>query len=320
MEAQEGFLSMSIDLKPLFGEVQSTQTAAAIGAFDGVHLGHTLILNRTVEYARTHGIGSAAVLFDPLPSQFFGRIGYDERILLQDEQISKIRAVGIDTVTVLPFTRELAETAPEEFLTAMLSSLHCKELFMGPDFSIGKNRSGSPEALAVLGNRFGFETEVVPKAEMDGEQISSTRIRSLLKQGLVTQANRMLGYPFFFTGKIIHGEARGRKLGFPTLNVRIPPEKVKLPNGVYAVLNTVEGKKYASVTNIGVRPTFGMDDRGIVVESYLLHAAGNFYGESNKLEFIEMLRPERRFDSADSLKAQISQDILQAEKILKTFL
>lgn len=303
-------------LNNLFGPELPNHSAAAIGAFDGLHLGHQHIINNTVTFAKKNGITSAAILFDPLPSIFFGRLGKNERILLRFEQEIRLREMGIDRVIILPFSHQIADLTPEAFLSAMQSSLHCERLVMGEDFSLGKGRTGSAAVLANLGSTYGFSTDIITKDVMDGDIISSTRIRSLLHQGNLPQANRLLGYPFFFSSDIIHGDARGRKLGFPTLNVKIPEEKLKLPNGVYAVYNYIDGVKYASVTNIGVRPTFGLDDKGTFVESYLLNASGNFYGETARLEFVEMLREEKRFSSAEELKNQINKDIERARQIL----
>ena len=303
-------------LTSLFGPECVNSSAAAIGAFDGVHLGHQHILRETVSFARSEGLESAAILFDPLPSQYFGRLGMDQRILLPEEQKEMLGRLGITRTVILPFTDEIANLPAETFLKEMQSVIHFRKLFMGADFSLGKGRAGDPDFITRLGEKMAYTTEVIPKDVMDGEVISSTRIRSLLNSGRVDQANRLLGYPFFFSGEIIHGAARGRKLGFPTLNVTIPPAKTRLPNGVYAVNVLIDGKKYASVTNIGVRPTFGLDESGVVVESFLLDAAGDFYGKSIRLEFMKMLREEIRFPSADALKEQISRDIRTAEEIL----
>ena len=307
---------MNEEFSNLFGPEAPNRTAVSIGAFDGLHLGHRHILENTKAHAKNSGLMSAAVLFDPLPSQFFGRLGANERILLRNEQAEKLREIGIDHIIFLPFSEKLANLTPSEFLSAMQSRLHCEWLTMGDDFSIGKNRAGTAKVLAELGSAFGYHAEIVRKDVMDGDVISSTRIRALLHSGSLPEANRLLGYSFFFSGDIIHGDARGRKLGFPTLNVKIPEGKLTLPNGVYATWNIIDGQKYAAVTNIGVRPTFGLDAMGIFVESFLLNASGNFYGDNSRLEFIEMLREEKRFSSAEELKDQISKDIQHAQEIL----
>ena len=308
---------MSQLLINLLGPEVSNHTAVSIGAFDGLHLGHCHILRQTVEYALAHGLTSAAILFDPLPAQYFGRIGPNDRILLRSEQETRLRELGIERTIFLPFSQSIAELSPEAFIDAMQQVLHCERLFMGEDFSLGKNRTGTADVLAAMGKDKGFTTEIIEKDILDGDVISSTRIRGLLHAGKLSEAGKLLGYPFFFSGQIIHGDARGRKLGFPTLNVKIPEGKLILPNGVYAVNAIIDGVRYASVTNVGVRPTFGLEDKGIVAESFLLETAGNFYGETARLEFIEMLREERRFESAEALKEQIGRDIRQAEKILQ---
>lgn len=316
METEKSILSMNNMLINLLGPEILTGSAVSIGAFDGLHLGHCHILKNTVDYARNHGLTAAAILFDPLPSQFFGRLGPNDRILLRDEQEQRLHDLGIERVIILPFSRLLADLSPEAFLDSMQQVLHCRRLFMGADFSLGKNRAGNAAVLSKMGKERGFTTEIIDKDFLDGDVISSTRIRGLLREGKLREADRLLGYPFFFSGEVIHGDARGRKLGFPTLNVKIPEGKLTLPNGVYAVYNYINGMKYASVTNIGVRPTFGLDDKGVFVESYLLNMSGNFYGDTARLEFIEMLRPEIRFESAEALGAQIQKDIKRAEQIL----
>ena len=308
---------MNEKLLNIFGTERSGRSAAAIGAFDGIHRGHRHILENMAAYARENGLTPTAILFDPLPSQYFGLLGMAERILLRSEQDTMLRDLGIEQVVFLPFDDSIANLSPEEFLGSMQAVFHCERLFMGEDFSLGKNRTGTAEVLAELGRTYGFSTEIIPKDVMDGAVISSTRIRSLLHSGKIAEANRLLGYPFFFSGRIIHGAARGRTLGFPTLNVKIPDGKLILPYGVYAVYNYIDGVKYASVTNIGVRPTFGLDKMGVFVESFLLDVTGDFYGETSKLEFAEMLREEIRFDSAEALKKQISSDIRRAVQILK---
>ena len=316
METQKSLLPMKQDLLHLFGEPLTGQSAAAIGAFDGLHRGHCHILGNTVRYARENELSAVAILFDPLPAQFFGRLGADERLLLREEQEQRLYELGIDRVIFLPFTDRLMNLSPEEFLTSMTERLHTVRLFMGTDFSLGKNREGNAEVLTALGEKLGFTTEVIGKDALDGDIISSTRIRTLLHEGKIAAADRLLGYPFFFSGSIIHGEARGRKLGFPTVNVKFPQGKLALPNGVYAVNAFIDGIKHPAVTNVGVRPTFGLENLGVVVESFLLNTTGDFYGENAKLEFIEMLRKEKRFDSAEALKEQINRDIIRAKEIL----
>lgn len=307
---------MTDSVSRLLGTFSGAPSAVAIGAFDGIHLGHQHIINNMVRYAGKECLIPTVILFDPLPAQFFGRMDPDQRILIRHEQEEKMRSMGAEQVIVLPFSQALADLSAYDFMSAVQSRLHCMRLFMGEDFSVGKDREGTPRYLSSLGKELGFTTEVILKDEMDGDKISSTRIRSLLKAGKLQEANRLLGYPFFFSGPIIHGMARGRKLGYPTLNIQFPEGKIRLPNGVYAVNVTIDGICYPSVTNIGVRPTFGLEHMGVVVESFLLDGHGDFYGKSVKLEIMEKLRDEIRFESAEELKAQISKDIERAKAIL----
>ena len=307
---------MTDSLIRFLGPDSGKPSAAAIGAFDGIHLGHRHIIGDMIRFARERGLAPTVLLFDPLPAQFFGRIDSGQRILLRSEQEDILRKMGAEKVIILPFSQGLADLSAYEFMSAVQSVLHCKKLFMGEDFSVGKGCEGTASFLTALGDELGFATEVIPKDEMDGDQISSTRIRTLLKAGRLNEANRLLGYPFFFSGPIIHGMARGRKLGFPTLNVGYPEGKVRLPNGVYAVYVYTDGIKYPSVTNIGVRPTFGLENLGVMVESFLLHGKGDFYGKTIKMEYIEKLRDEVRFNSAEDLKVQIAKDIERAGAIL----
>ncbi len=316
MEAEKSVLSMTDNLIQLLGTASEIPSAVAIGAFDGIHIGHKQIINNMVSYSEKKGFVPTVILFDPLPAQFFGKMDSDQRILLRSEQEAKISAMGVERIIVLPFSQMLADLSAYDFMSAVKTVLQCERLFMGEDFSVGKDREGTPPLLSSLGKELGFSTEVITKYEMDGDKISSTRIRALLKAGKLPEANRLLGYPFFFSGPIIHGMARGRKLGFPTLNIQLPQGKIRIPNGVYAVNVQIDGNCYPSVTNIGVRPTFDLERMGVVVESFLLFGHGDFYGKSVKLEIMEKLRDEIRFDSAEELKAQIAKDIESAKSIL----
>ncbi len=306
---------MQLNLADLFGNDSNTPSAVAVGAFDGVHRGHQLLLRTAVKYAKEHGCVPAAVTFDPLPLEFLTKQSTDQRILLPDEQLAMIKAQGIERVVVLPFNDALMNTTPEEFVSVMAEKLRPRCLFMGTDFTLGRGRSGTPEVLAELGKRYGFDVEVLDKFECDGDVVSATRIRGLLREGKVEEAERLLGYPYFFSGVVEHGEARGRTLGFPTLNIRIPEEKIHLPHGVYAAYSTVDGVRYPAVADVGIRPTFG-DLTSAIAEVHLLHTDGDFYDKTVKTEFIAHLRAEQRFDSIDALVAQIRKDAGDAEKVL----
>ncbi len=307
---------MRLSLADYFKNDFGTPSAVAVGAFDGVHRGHRLLFKTAVGYAREHGCEPVTVTFDPLPMEFLSKQTADRRILLPDEQVAMIKAQGIERVIVLPFDDSLMNTTPEEFVSAMAAGLKPRCLFMGTDFTLGCGRSGTPAVLSELGQKYDFDVEVLDKFECDGDVVSATRIRNLLHEGNAEAAARLLGYPFFFSGIVEHGEARGRTLGFPTLNIRIPAEKIHLPNGVYAAYSTIDGKRYPAVADIGVRPTFG-DQLSPIAEVHLLNMDGDFYGKLVKTEFVAHLRNEVRFDSVETLVAQIRTDAEKAKALLK---
>lgn len=307
---------MRLNLADYFQYDLKTPSAVAVGAFDGVHCGHRLLFKTVVEYAREHECEPVAVTFDPLPMEFLTKQTDDRRILLPDEQVAMIKSQGIARVIVLPFDDRLMNMTPEEFVSVMADGLKPRCLFMGTDFTLGRGRSGTPEVLAALGRKYGFDVEVLDKFECEGDVVSATRIRKLLHEGKAEEAARLLGYPFFFSGIVEHGEARGRTLGFPTLNIRIPAEKIHLPNGVYAAYSTIDGKRYPAVADIGVRPTFG-DQLTPIAEVHLLNTDGDFYGKLVKTEFVAHLRSEIRFDSVELLIAQIRKDAEDAKALLK---
>lgn len=280
---------------------------AAIGSFDGVHLGHRKLLE---------GV-SAVITFDPLPSVYFHRIKENQHLLTTSERLAHLQKAGVDVVVLLPFTKDLVEISPEQFLSALTGSMRIRTLVMGKDFSIGKNAAGTPDVLSKIGASFGFETEVIDDVFVDGEKVSSTRIRELLLEGNVSAANGMLGYPYAVENEIIHGDARGRTLGYPTVNVQFPVEQLVLPNGVYASRITVSEKTYSAITYVGNRPTFSVKMPGIFTETHLLEGGNDFYGEEAKIEFIGRIRGEIVFPDAETLTAQIGRDIETAKKLLQ---
>ena len=221
--------------------------------------------------------------------------------------------LGVRHILELPFTRELAALTPEEFVRSRLLPLRPRELVVGHDFCLGRGRSGHPELLQRLGRDLGFRVEQVGAVLADGAPVSSTRLRSCLAEGDVAQARRLLGRPYAVAGQVTHGEGRGRGLGFPTAN--LDGAATLLPaNGVYAVRASCGGRRLDGVTNIGLKPTFGGER--LTVETFLLDAEGDFYGEDLRLDFVARLRGERRFPDADALSRQIDADVALARRLL----
>ena len=279
---------------------------ATIGAFDGIHRGHHLLLGQVVERARSLGLPSLCVTFDPHPDLVL----YPDRLVtyLTDraEKERVLRQLGLDAVMVIEFTPALSMLNPEEFLGLVADEHPLAELWVGSDFALGRGRSGTIAALAELGRTQGFALHVVPPQRADREIISSTFIRSLLSQGNVRQANRLLGRRYRISGIVETGAARGRQLGFPTANIRPDPKRALPADGVYAAVVPLEGVEHRAVANFGSRPTFKEGER--LLEVHLLDVAADLYGQLLDVDFVDRLRETQRFESIDALRAQIARD------------
>jgi riboflavin kinase/FMN adenylyltransferase len=286
---------------------------ATIGAFDGIHRGHHLLLGQVVERARSLGLESLCVTFDPHPDLVL----YPERHLtyLTDraEKERVLRQLGIDEVMVVEFTLELSMLNPEEFLGLVAEEHPLAELWVGSDFALGRGRSGTITALAELGRIEGFALHVVPPQRADREVISSTFIRSLLAQGNVRHANRLLGRRYRISGIVEQGAARGRQLGFPTANIRPDPRRALPADGVYAAVVPLRGEEHRAVVNLGSRPTFKEGER--LLEVHLLDVSADLYDRPLDVDFVDRLRDVQRFESIDALRAQIGRDAEAARTV-----
>jgi riboflavin kinase/FMN adenylyltransferase len=279
---------------------------ATIGAFDGIHRGHHLLLGQVVDRARALGLPSLCVTFDPHPDLVL----YPDRHLTyltdRTEKERVLRQLGLDQVMVIEFTRELSMLNPEEFLGLISEEHPLAELWVGSDFALGRGRSGTIAALAELGRIQEFALHVVPPRRSEREVISSTFIRSLLTQGNVRHANRLLGRRYRISGMVETGAARGRQLGFPTANIRPDPQRALPADGVYAAVVPLGGVEYRAVANLGSRPTFREGER--LLEVHLLDTTADLYGKPLDVDFVDRLRDTQRFESIDALRAQIARD------------
>lgn len=279
---------------------------ATIGAFDGIHRGHHLLLGQVVDRAKSLGLKSLCVTFDPHPDLVL----YPERHLsyLTDrtEKERVLRQLGLDDVQVIEFTHELSMLTPEEFLGLVSERHPLAELWVGSDFALGRGRSGTIAALAELGRVQEFALHVVPPRRSDREIISSTFIRSLLSQGNVRHANRLLGRRYRISGVVESGAQRGRTIGFPTANIRPDPRRALPADGVYAAVVALDGVERRAVANLGSRPTFKEGER--LLEVHLLDTTADLYGKPLDVDFVERLRDTVRFDGIDALRAQIARD------------
>lgn len=301
---------------PFGWHVDTDGTAIAIGVFDGVHRGHQQVMRDLTAMARVRDLVPAALTFDPHPLEFLAPDRAPDLLTTVEQRAELLAECGVEILGVLPFL-EIRDLDPRAFVTEILClRLKVGAIAIGANFRFGRDRGGDPALLKELGEEKGFTVDVVEMVVHTGPDgaISSTRIRELLAQGEVRSAAVLLGRPFVLTGPVIHGDARGRTIGFPTANLHIP-ERMAIPaNGVYACWVERDGARHAAVVNIGVRPTFGASIR--TIEAHLLDFDADLYGESIALHFVERIREERRFDAVDALVAQISSDRDRAAVVL----
>lgn len=283
-----------------------------IGNFDGVHLGHQALVGRAAEQAARRGLECVAVTFWPHPRTVLRASLPHRPLSTREEREGLLRLFGADRVLELVFDEEMAAMSPARFIHVHLKPLGLEHMVVGHDFSLGRGASGNFAHLQSVAAQEGFSVERIEALNVDGSPASSTRLRDFLDAGNVADAARLLGRPYALEGPVVSGFGRGRGIGFPTANMK-PPAKMLPANGVYAARAAIGGKTYPAVTNIGRRPTF--DDGPVSVESFLLGAAGDLYGQTLGLEFIEYLRPERRFENAGELAAQIASDAERAREI-----
>lgn len=285
---------------------------ATIGNFDGVHLGHQAVFRNLRERAAAFGLPTTVVTFEPQPQEFFAPDAAPARLTRMREKLQALKDAGIDRVVLLEFGRKLASMSAREFVQQLLvDGLDVKFLYVGDDFRFGRGRVGDIKLLRQVGEAHGFEVANM-NTFMDGEaRVSSTRIREALVQGNLDLAERNLGRPYQICGRVAHGDARGRTIGFPTANIDLH-RKVSPVHGVFAVMvhGLAEGS-LPGVANIGNRPTVTGDSR-YLLEVHLFDFSRVIYGEHVRVEFRKWLRDERRFESFDALRQQIEQDAAQA--------
>jgi phosphoribosyl 1,2-cyclic phosphate phosphodiesterase len=286
----------------------------AIGNFDGIHLGHQRVLEFTIGKAKESGAVATALTFEPPPLKILRPEAAPLRISTNQQRMEWFGAVGMEAAVVLPFTKELSELSPEDFVDQILvQQMKVLAVIVGENFRFGHRGAGDVKLLRELGMRYGFDVVVHAAVAMDKEIVSSTLIRKLIAEGDVTHAARLLGRPFVLTGEVVAGTGTGRKFTFPTMNLLA--EQELLPGrGVYITRTVLEGEpnSHRSVTNVGLRPTF--DGKGLTVETHLLDYSGNFAPKRIEIRFWKKLRDEKKFAGAEELKGQIARDILKANK------
>ncbi|MBM3719444.1 MAG: bifunctional riboflavin kinase/FAD synthetase [Actinobacteria bacterium] len=286
--------------------------AVAIGIFDGVHQGHQLLLER----ARSQSERVVALTFYPHPTAILAPEKEPTFLLSLEDRVAQLRLTGADSVAVHPFTKEFAALTPDQFIEEILiGALDSKHVVVGSNFTFGAKASGD---VTTLSDRKEFSLDVVSLAEKLGEAVSSTRIRKLIRDGAVEMASELLTRAHQLTGEVVHGEKRGREIGYPTANLALDPKATVPKEGVYAGWLTVGTSRWQAAISIGRNPTFpkANGERAIQVEAYAIDEVGlDLYGKDARIEFGYLLRETLKFDSLDALLAQMRDDVNQARKL-----
>jgi riboflavin kinase/FMN adenylyltransferase len=287
-----------------------------IGSFDGVHRGHQEIIRNLVTGARAASVPAIVLTFYPHP--VFVLRGHNGPFYLTSpqERATLLGELGVDVVITCPFNQQVAATSARDFMGKLQRHLGLRQLWVGQDFTLGRNREGTLPVLRQLGVEFGYEVQVLPPVEIDGFGISSSQIRIFLGKGEVDSAARMLGRPYRLVGQVVHGDGRGRTIGIPTANLAIWLERLVPKAGVYACQAHLAQRNYAAAVNIGVRPTFDGNALAPQVEAHLLDFKGDLYGQEIQLDFITRLRDEQRFPNIETLVSQIQHDIARTRSLL----
>jgi riboflavin kinase/FMN adenylyltransferase len=285
-----------------------------IGVFDGVHLGHQALLGQLKKKAAERSLASGVVTFQSHPRRVLQPSNKLPFLNDVEGRLEKIRGLGIDLVVAIPFTSETARISAYDFIALLRKYLRMKGLVIGPDFALGRKREGNIETLAQLGQDMGFTVDIIKPFTIAGEVVSSTILRNTLANGDIRKTSRLLGHHFYLKGLVVAGTQHGRDLGFPTANLEIHGGQALPPNGVYVTITEIGDRRYASITNIGTRPTFG--DNPQTVETYIMDFNGELYGRVIRVSFVDRLRNEVKFKSPEELKNQIARDVAAARALL----
>ncbi len=291
------------------------QPIAALGNFDGLHRGHLKLLDRVRREAGERGGTPVAVTFDPHPPRVLRPDKAPPQLMTLEQKLEGFERAGMQGVAIVRFTMELSRWEPELFVeTVIIDWLRAAEVCVGANFLFGRERSGTFTLLRTLGEDRGFRTEKIEPVRFKDFVVSSTRVRHLIAEGRVDEAGALLGHHYFLDGTVVHGDGRGRTLGFPTANLDTGNELLPA-YGIYATIAILDGVHHPAVTSVGVRPTIGGGP--VTVETHLLSYSGDLYGARLRLAFVQWLRDEVMFDGLEPLKIQIADDCAQAAALFR---
>lgn len=292
-------------------------SSVAFGNFDGLHLGHQEVIQQAVEFAKKEGLQAGVMTFYPHPKEVLGKVQNSTYLTPLPDKLKQIEELGVDFTMVVEFTPTFANLTPQEFIEQYIVGLHIKQVITGFDFCFGHRGQGTTTHLQQWSDEHqDFHVHVLSSIDEENQKVSSSRMRKLLREGEVEEVFPLLNHYYQIQGPVIHGEKRGRTIGFPTANVA-PKESYVLPKqGVYAVWIKWKEQAYPGVLNLGMKPTFHTNLPSPTLEVHLFDFDQDLYGEEIIIQFVSMIREERRFDSIELLKYQIEQDIVEAKRKL----
>jgi riboflavin kinase/FMN adenylyltransferase len=296
-----------------------TGTVAAIGIFDGVHLGHQYLIKAMLRKAKALKAAPMVVTFFPHPAHILAphlKLAY---LTSLSQRLELLVSLGVEICVVVPFTRKFAQVQPEYFIRDILvKKLQVRAVFVGEDFKFGRDRAGDVPLFKKLAPVYGYQMRAMPALTKNGKPVSSTRVRQLLAEGSLPWVQKLLGRPFALVGRVVKGSGRGKQIGFPTANVSPLDKKCLLPgNGIYAVRVLWNNKILAGAANVGVRPSFKEKNPSVHLEVYILDFSKNLYGQELEVQFVKRVRNEQKFSSVPKLIAQIHKDVAKIRRILK---
>ena len=296
-------------------ELNLARSWLTVGVFDGVHRGHQQIIQKLTEGAHAAGAPAVVLTFWPHPASVLTNREV-KCLTMPDERSALLGALGVDVVISQTFNPELANTSAPDFIGRLKKHLGFDHLLIGYDFALGKGREGNAARLTQMGQDLGYETDVIPALSDESGVISSTEIRKLVAIGDVAVAGTLLGHCYDLHGPVVHGDGRGKQLGFPTANIKYPKQKILPANGVYACRVWVDGKAFAGAINVGVRPQFHDRAEAPLVEAYILDFDRDIYDQDVRVEFMERLRDEQKFASVDGLIEQMHRDVEKTRSLI----
>ena len=310
-----GKLTFVQNLKSLTAGLKGS--AVSIGSFDGVHLGHQAVLTELIQQAKSNGLFSVAMTFEPQPREYFNELRAPARLMRLREKVEVLSSLGIDQIVCLKFNKVLRALSAQDFIIRVLvEGLRVKHLIVGDDFRFGCDRSGDFSMLYEYGKANGFSVKNTDTFESQGERISSTLVRRIISEGDFPRAEELLGRPFEIKGRVMHGKKLGRKLGFPTANININRLRAPL-SGVYAVLVKTESEIFEGAANVGIRPTIGDLERPLL-EVHIFNFDRDIYGSFLRVQFLHKIRDELKFNDLGRLATRIQKDMNQIQKWFMT--